>query len=469
MGDGRRSLLVVGGGIAGLSAALRAAELGLDVCLVEKGAGERYPCNTRMSGGIIHVAYNDVKRPTQELEAILARATAGRLSADLAHAFAVGAPRLVNWLLRHGTSFVRPGPAWQTWTLAPPRPITAGVHWIGRGPDVLLRRLGDALRRRGGTIRLGTRATRLLMRDGRCEGLEVVANGEPMRLTADAVILCDGGFQADPDMVRRHVSPAPGKLKQRGAATGCGDGFRMAQEIGAAASRLDRFYGHLLSRDAMTSDAVWPYPDLDAVATAGILVGPDGRRFADEGRGGIFLANAVAALPDPLSSTIVFDSPIWSGPGRSARIPANPHLARAGGTIHRAHTLPDLAALAGLDPDGLARTVEAHNAALHIGAATSLGPERSTDRYRAFPIREAPFYAVPACAGITYTMGGLRIDEHARVLADGDCPIPGLYAAGSIVGDIEGGDGADYLGGLSKAGVFGIAAAEHAAASDREL
>ncbi len=73
-----------------------------------------------------------------------------------------------------------------------------------------------------------------------------------------------------------------------------------------------------------------------------------------------------------------------------------------------------------------------------------------------------PFYAAPACAAITHTMGGVAIDEHARVIDTQDRPIPGLYAAGATCGGLEGGPDAAYLGGLVPAVVFGLLAAEHA-------
>ena len=74
-----------------------------------------------------------------------------------------------------------------------------------------------------------------------------------------------------------------------------------------------------------------------------------------------------------------------------------------------------------------------------------------------------PYYAVPLCAGITFTMGGISIDAHARVLRESGEPIAGLYAAGSCTGGLEGRGGAHYLGGLIKAAVFGLLAGEHAA------
>jgi fumarate reductase flavoprotein subunit len=341
--------------------------------------------------------------------------------------------------------------------------LRAGIDWMGRGPDVLLRQLVGIIEKRGGKIHLDTRATSLALQDGRCTGVTAEAAGQPLRFAARAVVLADGGFQSNAEMLRRHITPDPAKLKQRGGVTGSGDGLRMAQEAGAAITALDRFYGHLLCRDAMHSDKVWPYPELDGIATASIVVDGEGLRFLDEGRGGVWIANTIAKQPDPLCASIVFDSKIWEGPGRSARIPANPTLETAGGTIHRAPTLAVLAEKAGISAGALETTVAAHNAAVHRKAFAGLSPARSPERFTPWAIETAPFFAIPVCAGITYTMGGLRIDADARVLRNDGSIIEGLYAAGTTTGGLEGGEPAAYLGGLTKAGVQGLCAAEHIA------
>ena len=468
MNNDNLDLVIVGGGLAGMVAGVRAAERGLRTAVLEKGADVRYPCNTRWSGGIIHVAYTDPKEPEVALRAAIERNTRGFTDPVLMDAMAHETARVIDWLRAQGGRFIRAGAvAWQNWMMAPPRPLRAGLDWEGRGPDVMLRLLADRLRGSGGTLMLGTVARTLMMHDGSCIGVEAEQAGVVRRFTARSVVLADGGFQADFALLRQHIMQIPEQVKQRGAATGVGDGLRMAREAGAAVTALDCFYGHLLCRDAMVSDRVWPYPELDGIAAAGIIVNPVGARIVDEGMGGIHMANMIARSSTPLTATLVCDTTIWEGPGRSARIPANPELARAGGTIHRAGTLADLALSAGIDPDGLSRTVAAYNAAHGSGLLAALAPPRSSDRYQPMPITSAPFIAIPVCAGITYTMGGIRIDGDARVLREDGSAIPGLYAAGATTGGIEGGPFIGYVGGLSKAAVFGFRAAEHAASTLR--
>ena len=79
------------------------------------------------------------------------------------------------------------------------------------------------------------------------------------------------------------------------------------------------------------------------------------------------------------------------------------------------------------------------------------------------PIRTPPFHAIPLCAGVTGTMGGVVINEHAQALRPDGAVFPGLYAVGTPVAGLEGGPRAGYVGGLSKAFILGLLAAEHAA------
>jgi len=463
-GSLRADAAIVGGGLAGMVAAARACELGRSVVVLEAGPEGPYPCNVRYSGGVLHVAFCDIKSPPDVLLRAIAERTAGQADPAQAEAVARNAGRLVDWMRMQGVAFTHAAVGWQSHILAPSRAIAAGQDWRDRGPDVMLRTMADRIRERGGRILTGTRARSLIMREGRCAGVVASAPGGPLTIEAGAVILADGGFQANRELVGRHIAARPERLKQRGGGTGMGDGLRMAEEAGAEITRLDCFYGHLLCRDAMHNDNVWPYPELDALALAGLLVDASGERFFDEGLGGVALANALARHADPLSGWAVFDHAIWEGPGRSARIPANPTLETAGGTILRAASIAEIAGLAGISPVGLSQTVAAHNGALRSNDWSGLAPPRTIERHRPMPIATPPYMAIPVCAGITYTMGGIRVDGSSRVLRPDGRGIPGLYAAGSTTGGLEGGETAGYIGGLAKAGVQGLLAAEHIAA-----
>ncbi len=459
-------VVVVGGGLGGLSAASRAAQLGLKVAVLERGTEVQYPCNSRYSGGILHISQHNVEEPAEALVQVIEQATLGQSDPALVRALAQDARRAVAWLREEGAKFIRVGQiVWQQHVLAPPRPITPGLDWKGRGPDVTLRTLEANVVKRGGTVLRASAARALMESGGACTGVEAESDARPMQLRARAVIIADGGYQADVDLLAQHIAPAPEKLMQRGAATGRGDGLRMAQALGAALTPLAAFYGHMLSRDSFHNDKVWPYPQLDELGTAGIVVDGRGERFTDEGMGGIYVANMIARLADPLSTWAVFDDAVWNGPGKDARIPANPNLVKAGGTVHQAPTLRALAERIGIPVERFELSVGGYNEALATSTLGKLNPPRSSTRIRAMPIAKPPYYAVPLCAGITYTMGGIVIDPDARVQRAGGGTIGGLYAVGATTGGLEGGSGIGYVGGLIKAATFGIRAAEAIAKS----
>ena len=458
-------VIVVGGGIAGLSAANRAAQQGLKVAVLERGADERYLCNSRYSGGVLHIACHNAKDPAEKLMEVIKDATSGKADPALTRSLATTAGRAIDWLRGEGAKYIRVGNiVWQQHVLAPPRPIVAGLDWKGRGPDVTLRQLVANLEKRGGKM-FRLPATALMEKEGQCIGVEAGEGTARQQFHAPAVVLADGGYQGNPALVSVFMGIDLTKVKTRGAGTGVGDGLRMAQAMGAQLSELKYFYGHMLSRDAFTNDKVWPYPQLDELGTVGIVVNDAGERFVDEGQGGVFVANTIARLANPLSTWAILDHAIWEGPGRSARIPANPQLANAGGTIIRATTLRELAAKTGIAAERLEQTVNACNQALAAGNTESLTPPRSAQPIAPSPIAKPPYYAVPLCAGMTYTFGGIFTDGDGRVMSTRGAPIDGLYAVGATTGGLEGGTGGGYVGGLIKGIVFGLRAAEHIAQS----
>jgi len=454
---------VVGAGYAGLVAANRARQLGRTVAVLERGEGESYPCNSRVAGGVLHISYQNLNDPPENLAAAALEITQGAADPALLRALTENALRVVRWLVEEGGEYAAVGNSgWRQFILAPPRPPVTRMDWKGFGADVTLSKLANNLVQRGGELHRGARVTHLTMSSGRCTGVEVErAPGDTMHYLAGDVLLADGGFQGNPELIAKYISSAPEKLKQRCTLTGTGDGLRMAQDAGAATAGLESFYGHLLARKAMTDDELWPYPQIDTLAQAGIIVDVGGKRFADEGLGGVYLSNAVARLADPASATVVFDDVAWQGPGRSSAIAPNPVLVTTGGTLHQAQTLHSLAETIGIAPNVLEHTVAQYNRALAGHRVNALDPQRSTNRYAALPIVQPPFYAVPVCAGITYTMGGIVIDANGRALRADGSVLPGLYAAGSTTGGLDGGPACGYVGGLIKAMVFGMLAAEH--------
>ena len=457
-------VVVIGGGLAGMVAANRAAQLGKRVVVLEQGGEEHYLCNSRYTGGSFHICIRDIMSDEAALTQAIIEATGGFVTERLAQMIANDGRRSVRWLQEEGARFMRADVAsHRGWMLAPPPVVRPGLNWKGRGGDVTLRQLEANLAKRGGALARNSRAQTLIMEDGACRGLVAQQPEGEVRYRASAVVIADGGFPGSLDMLRQHVCPQPEKIKLRNAGTGRGDGLRMAMAAGAGAKGLAYFYGHVLSRDAMNNDRLWPYPYLDNILHTAIVVGASGERFVDEGRGGVYVANAIARLPDPLSASVVFDQAIWEAGGRHGIIAANPHLPLAGGTVLKADTLAELARQLNIDPARLQATVTGYNQAIAGNTLDQLQPARRTARYQPQAIVQAPFHAIPACAGITNTFGGIAINEHAQALTESGAVIAGLYAAGGATGGLEGGPEIGYVGGLVKCGVTGMRAAEHIA------
>ena len=458
--------LIIGGGLAGLTCGLRLAEQGVRVAILEKGETDRYMCNSRICGGAFHVSYRDVFEPRENLLNAINTHTHGFAKPEFAQTMADHVGTTVNWLKSKGLRFIKVGTAsHRQTTLAPPIATKGRDYWHGRGGDVMLRTLHAELKKAGATLMLGTRALSLRMAGGQCVGIEAEWQGDKITLDARNVVISDGGFQANHELLKEYVTPEPTKIRQRNAQTAMGDGLKMARAIGAQLTDMKRFYGHPLIQDALTNDDLWPFPVMDDLCVAGVLVNPAGQRFVDEGRGGVYLANHIAGLADPLSTTVIYDHPIWEGPGKAFITPANPLIVTNGGTVHKANTMTELAQKAGLPAAALEATVAQYNAAVDADTTAQLTPTRTTDGHKAWPIRSAPFYAAKLCAGITYTMGGIAIDGDSRVLDANDNPISGLYAAGCATGGLEGGEHVGYVGGLSKSSVTGFRAANHIAAN----
>jgi fumarate reductase flavoprotein subunit len=469
MSRARADIVVVGGGVAGWTAALSAQQRGAAVVLVEKS--EQVPAlgNTVLSGGTFHAAYLDPTLHTaEELRTRILERAEGAVRADLVEAWAANALRARNFLAAHGAEFATAIAEYGRNTLTPQRSIgrdlIARRAWAGMGPARLVTTIAATFQTAGGLVRRGTRATELLERDGAVAGVRVESPEGTDDLAAAAVILADGGFQANAELVHHYITS---DYLLRGSENDVGDGLQMGLKVGAASTNLRNFYGHAQVRDAVTNPALWPDPDAGVLGDAGIVVDGHGRRIADEWRGtgqhaaiADALAGPIAWCATPGDCWAIVTRAWWDGPGTDGHTPMNPTLLQEGASVRFADDAVQLAALTGIPEPGLAATLEEYNAYASGRAATITPPRGGSPR----PLT-GHLVAIPLIAGITSTMGGLLVDRCARVLREDDRrPINGLYAAGGTMGGLQGGPAnRAYTGGWSEAATFGMLAGEHAA------
>jgi fumarate reductase flavoprotein subunit len=426
---------VVGGGLAGLVAANRCAQLGLRTVLLEKGAGPGGDSNARISTGLFHLAWHPLDAPAGELEAALVAATDGDIEPGIARAIAANASAALQWLISEGVTFApsRDDPAFR-WQVTP-HGANVGRRIDGdRGTYRMVRALYRNLEARRAAVHHASRVTALAPS---AAGWRLTVDGpRPARhVEARHVVLCDGGFQASREMLTRYVGPQASGIVLRAAVTGTGDALRMGLAAGAATAGLGRFYGHILSRDALHRD-LWPYPVLDALCEQGLIIDRWGRPLAAGFADGIQLANILARTEDPRGWSVVVPAGQGrgqgGGPAPAAGAAALDHLERLGGTVSRAGDARRLAAELGLPADRLAAAIEQR-----LGRPAAAGA----------------LIGVPIVPGITATMGGLAVRADGAVLADDGSVLAGLFACGSACGGIQGGPRGGYLGGLAVAAV----------------
>jgi fumarate reductase flavoprotein subunit len=301
----------------------------------------------------------------------------------------------------------------------------------------------------GGTFLAGHRACELVVDDGTVVGVVAESADARSELRARNVLLADGGFQGNPELVAEYITPA---YKLRGSPNDTGDALTMGLAVGAVAVNMDAFYGWTLCADAVRDDRLWPYPGPIPLYLGGMLVDGDGRRFVDEGITGELVTQAIARSATPDRCWAICGADVWEGPAAQGDAPINPTLADAGGTVLLADTLEELASLAGLSATAVV------DSAMEAAAGGGVGRSGTLPRFD-----QAPFVAVPVIAGITFAMGGLLVNEYGQVLDASEQPIPGLYAAGGAMGGLQGGPRSGYSGGWSEASTFGLLVAEDVA------
>lgn len=437
----------MGGGLAGWMAATAAGELGRRTVVVERSATAPGWGNTLISGGALHAVLDDPRTAPDELRRRITELTGGESDPVVAGAWANNAGPTIDWMAAHGAPFMSdPRYPHRACVFSPVRPTVPGLHHEGFGAVHFLGALAAAFEAGGGTVMYSTRATALSPHPG---GWLVALEGPgPSALAAGNVVLCDGGFQANPELLRKYVGTD--QVRLRATETGTGDGLQMGLSAGGVPVQMNCFYGHLLARESLHNDALWPYPILDGLAATGVVVGPSGERVVDEGISGVTTANNVAWSKDPLGCWVVVDDEVWGTTARAGDPPANPYLLEQAATVLSGPSIDELGRLAGMDP-----------AALACSIADATGPDAARAQPpRTGPVRlgTPPFHAIAVVAGVTFTMGGLLVDGNARVLDRERRPIPGLYAAGGTMGGLHGGPQVGYAGGLLEAAVFGLLA-----------
>lgn len=463
-------VIVIGGGGAGLSAALEAHAAGASVIVVE--ADTKLGGATALSGGVFFAAGTSVQRRagiSDSADAMfdyLMTLNRWGQKPDIIRFVCDQSAAAIDWLIELGVDF-------------PPEKLVKGgietvprahpSHGAGMGiAEALINAVGAA----GIETALATRVERLLVEDGRVVGIH--ADGIDLR--AGATIITTGGFANNPDMVARHYPSAARQgdwlwAVHHHAPFILGDGLVLAEAVDAWITGHDT--GLLLPTSNAPGRALEPFmppwlmivnregrrfiPEMSSYTISGyaILEQTDEVAFAIWDERATSQASADLTYLDPYGAGI--NIPTWEEDTIRSRV--------ARGEFHKASSLAELAQQIGIDGIALDATVARYNADCALGADTAFLQEGG----KRYPLAHGPFYAAeirPAVIGVTGA--GLDIDVATHVLDRHNRVVPGLFAAGEVCGVTM---GKRYGGGgmsIGPAVIFGRESGRQAAAFARK-
>ncbi|HXH09313.1 MAG TPA: FAD-dependent tricarballylate dehydrogenase TcuA [Alphaproteobacteria bacterium] len=453
-------VVVVGAGNAALTAALAAREVGAQVLVLEKAPYEDRGGNSRFTGGIVRFVHSgledilplvpdltdaDIARldvepyPADTYMDDIMRLSEGKADPALTRVLVEHSYQTVRWMQSLGVQFE----LYQTAVRQGGRlffPAGAVIQFWSGGPG-LTQRLFRAAEGRGLYVVYDAAVTDLLTApDGRVQGVRAQTPEGLMDIHAGAVILACGGFEASAERRVRYLGEEWEKVIVRGTQHNTGELLDRLEALGA------QLGGHLDGAHAVPVDAASPavgdlnLGDLTARLSypLGIMVNRDARRFIDEGMdfksySYTVMGPAVLRQPGGIAYQIFDQQTVERLEARYG----------SGSPPAIAETIEALAEQLGLNAQALVRTVQEYNSAVQDGTFNpaikdgkrTRGIEPAKTNW-ALRLERPPFVAYGVRCGITFTYGGVMVNDAAQVMHRNGTPIPGLYAAGEITGGI---------------------------------
>lgn len=403
-------IVIVGGGVAGLTAAVEASATGLNVVLIEKmgmlGGSTALSGGKILAAGSVFQKEQGIEDTPKEFYDFMIGMGEGLVNEEKLKMIAEGSAANIDWLMEQGVEFSdkidTPNPA-----MKPNRGLTV-ASGSGMG---FITPLEEAATKQGVEIMLETRGTKLLKDDsGAICGVEALqSSGDTITFHSKAVILATGGYDRNEE-VKQQYSPTYANSRTNVGAGNTGDGLIMAREIGA----------NIIGNDsAIAQISAYGAAGKDMFTFSGLYVSVKGERFMDE------------SSPRPVRTPIVLrktNAPefymIIDSKGATEGI----ETAVKDKTAFKADTLEELAKAAGMEPELFVKSVERYNELKAKGVDEDFG--KSAELMD--PIEEAPFYAIHCNMNTAGTFGGPQTDLEAQVLDTEGNVIPGLYAAGEV-------------------------------------
>lgn len=335
---------------------------------------------------------------------------------------------------------------------------------LGGGRALIGRALGAFLGTGNGTLKLNTALQSLVVEDGRVVGVDALSEGRQVRFRArHGVILAAGGFERDRELREKHQPAAHGGQWSNGAPGNTGDALKAGIAIGADTDLLDEawYVPGLVQPDGL--------PFFHTGTRGGIWVNGDGERFVNETRPYDQAGHEIARLH---TTTGVRHAPCyWILDQRQidrdsfGGAPGQPVQEEwfTSGALRKAETLEEVAKLVDVPVEALRHTIERYNTFAHSGVDEDfhrgesawdqmfhytigfpagpnypMQPTADWPNSLLMPLDTPPYYVATVALSDIGTKGGLKTDEHARVLRPDGAAIPGLYASGNTAAPMSG-------------------------------
>lgn len=438
-------MVVVGGGGSGMSATIRGRMNGLDVILVEKmpyigGAAAISGGQVVAQGSKLQKAFGSTEdSPESMIKDFMANGHNLNDPAKISlYAHNVGAT--IDWLHEKvGVKFI-------------PNDLPFLAEYSHRralefqgGAKTMAQHLREVIAGNGAQVYYSTRVNKLLTDEtGRVVGVEATDdNGVKYTIKAKATLLTTGGFGNNKDMLSEPVKSA----LYYGPVSSTGDGHKMAMSLGAKTQLME--YGKRYPNGIEVAPGIAKstiYANVAAFDQAGILVDVNGKRFVNEKASNRHILDPMMQTPNH-QAYVFMDQKSWDGFYK--RLPetgvshedADKFLA-ANGTMKplfaKADTIEGVAKIAGVNADNLKATVKRYNE--FVTAKKDADFARPVQYMKATIAAEGPYYIVEQKPRFATTMGGLCTNDNLNVVKNDGTVIPGLYAAGELVGGVMGDD-----------------------------
>ncbi|MBQ6635000.1 MAG: flavocytochrome c [Lachnospiraceae bacterium] len=438
----KTDIVIIGAGGAGMTAAINARQAGKDVILLEKmpyAGGNTTKATGGMNAAETHYqAEQGIEDSVEQFVEDTMEGGHNIYDRALVETMAENSAEGIDWLDSIGAPLPKvsfSGGATNARIHAPEDGSGVGAFLV----TSMLKKVNEL----GIDVMYNTTATELISKDGVITGVKAESRDTNYTINAKAVILATGGFGNNEDMIVQYRKDLKGTVTTSAPGV-TGDGIVMAEKVGADLVDIDQIQLHP-TVEQKTSMLITESVRGDGA----ILVNQDGKRFTDE----LLTRDVVSAaeLEQPGSyAYIIFDQRLREG------LKATEKYISTGITVE-GETIEDLAEKIDVDPKTLAETLNNWNKYVADKKDPDFGRTTGMDK----DLSQAPYYAIKIAPGIHHTMGGVHIDTSAEVIDTEGNTIPGLFAAGEVVGGVHGGN---RIGGNAVADivVFGKIASDSA-------